>query len=110
MAYGQSDSVLGLFPGKEGHLRVRREHGRFLRYRKRMGVGIVRHHEDRCCAAAHELTRHAENEVGVAVQLVDFRLRTGIFAIPSITQNGSTVSFIKQRRNSTRIRGAFVVG
>ena len=40
-----------------------------LRRRIGMGICVVWHDEDRRCATAHEIARHAEYEVGVAIHL-----------------------------------------
>src|SRR5215471_19355325 len=43
MAYGQRNSILPLLPWEKSHLRVRREHCRFLRHSIGMRLGVIRH-------------------------------------------------------------------
>ena len=64
MAHRQRDLVRGVLPRVEAHLRVRREMHGF----HRDGIGVRRHvvrqHQDRRLAAAHEIARHGVDEVG----------------------------------------------
>jgi hypothetical protein len=65
MTHRQRDLIRGVLPRVKAHLRVRREmhgfHGDGIWMRRH----VVRQHQDRRLAAAHEIARHGVNEVGV---------------------------------------------
>jgi len=83
MAHRLGDQVLGLLPGIHRHLRVRREVHDLYADRVRVRRRVVQHDQHRRLAGAHEVARHAVDEVAgravAGVQIgVDDRHRDGV--------------------------------
>jgi hypothetical protein len=69
VADGHGHAVLWFLPGEECHLCIRCQHDCFFRHRVGVRVSVIWQDQDRRRAAAHEVSRHAEHEVGVTIHL-----------------------------------------